>query len=522
VKIPSEENCVWLWNSYDSGLMNASVPGISIGGMKAMSGQTVRLHGWLHGKRSGGKVCFLVMRDGTGICQCVVEAAATEAFAEAGALTHESSFEVTGVVRVDERAPGGAELAVTGLRCIQRAEEFPITRKTHGIDFLMTNRHLWLRSSRPTAILKVRHTVIKAIRDFFDGQGFTLVDMPILVPGAGEDRQSLFPVAYFDENVFLTQTGQLYLESACMALGKVYCFGPTFRAEKSKTRRHLTEFWMVEPEMAFAELDDVMALAEAMICAVVGAVLKSNGPELELLGRDVTVLQKIGKPFPRLTYSEVVEMLRSEATRKLLEDELCRDTEKLRAMMSALETSEAELGVAKKGWQQDKIEARIRELRENIQDLEQDIRARPEHIKLAQSFAWGKDLGGSDETIVSRQFDRPVFVTEYPREAKAFYMKVSPRDPRLVRNFDLLAPEGYGEIIGGSQREEDSGVIEDNLRAKGLKPEDYSWYLDLRRYGSVPHGGFGLGVERTVAWLCGLKHVRETIAFPRTMGRVYP
>ena len=490
--------------------------------MKALAGQTVRLRGWLQGKRSGGKVCFLAMRDGTGLCQCVVEAASADAFAGAMELTHESSFEVTGVVRVDDRAPGGAELAVTALRCIQRAEEFPISRKTHGIDFLMTNRHLWLRSNRPTAILRVRHTVIRAIRDFFDGQGFTLVDMPILVPGAGEDRQSLFPVAYFDENVFLTQTGQLYLESACMALGKVYCFGPTFRAEKSKTRRHLTEFWMVEPEVAFADLDDVVALAEAMICAVVSAVLKANAAELDLLGRDMSVLRKMEKPFPRLTYSEAVELLRSEATKRVLEEELQRDTVRLQGLMAELEAGEESLGAAKKGWQQDKIEARIRELRESIQDLEQDIRARPEHIRLAQSFAWGKDLGGSDETIVSRQFDRPVFVTDYPREAKAFYMKVSPGDPRLVRNFDLLAPEGYGEIIGGSQREEDAGVIVENLKAKGLNPEDYAWYLDLRRYGSVPHGGFGLGVERTVSWLCGLKHVRETIAFPRTMGRVYP
>ncbi len=487
-----------------------------------MAGQAVRLRGWLHGKRSGGKVCFLVIRDGTGICQCVVEAAAADAFAAATALTHESSFEVTGTVRIDERSPGGAEVAVTELRGFQTADEFPITRKAHGIDFLMNNRHLWLRSNRPTAILRVRHTVIRAIRDFFDGNGFTLVDMPILVPGAGEDRQSLFPVTYFDESVFLTQTGQLYLESACMALGKVYCFGPTFRAEKSKTRRHLTEFWMVEPEVAFAELDDVMALAEDMICAVVDAVLAANGPELEFLGRDVAALKNIRKPFHRLTYSQAVELLRSEPTRQALEAELERDTVRLQGLIAELDACEQSLAGAKKGWQQDKIESRIRELRENIQDLEQDVRARPDHIRLAQSFAWGKDLGGSDETIVSRQFDRPVFVTEYPRDAKAFYMKVSPRDPRVVRNFDLLAPEGYGEIIGGSQREEDSAVIEESLKAKGLRPEDYTWYLDLRRYGSVPHGGFGLGVERTVAWLCGLKHVRETIAFPRTMGRVYP
>lgn len=502
--------------------MNTTTPIVSIRDLRTLSGQTVRLRGWLHGKRSSGKVCFLVMRDGTGICQCVVEAAAADAFAAAVALTHESSFQVTGVVRLDERSPGGAEVAVSLLHGFQVAEEFPITRKSHGIDFLMNNRHLWLRSSRPTAILRVRHTVIKAIRDFFDGGGFTLVDMPILVPGAGEDRQSLFPVAYFDENVFLTQTGQLYLESACMALGKVYCFGPTFRAEKSKTRRHLTEFWMVEPEVAFAELEDVMELAEDMICAVVQAVVAANRAELEFLGRDVEALGRIAKPFHRLTYSEAVDLLRGEPMRKTLEAELERDTVRLQELMAELEAAEQSLAGARKGWQQEKIEARIRELRENIQDLDQDVRTRPEHIRLAQSFAWGKDLGGSDETLLSRQFDRPVFVTEYPRDAKAFYMKVSPRDPRVVRNFDLLAPEGYGEIIGGSQREEDSAVIVESMKAKGLDPADYPWYLDLRSYGSVPHGGFGLGVERTVAWLCGLKHVRETIAFPRTMGRVYP
>jgi asparaginyl-tRNA synthetase len=386
----------------------------------------------------------------------------------------------------------------------------------------MEHRHLWLRSLRPAAILRVRHTVIKAIRDFFDSRGFTLVDMPILVPGAGEDRQSLFPVDYFGEKLFLSQTGQLYLESACMSLGKVYCFGPTFRAEKSKTRRHLTEFWMVEPEIAFAELDEVVALAEDMICAIVAAVLLRNRGDLEVLGRDVSVLEKIEKPFPRITYTEAGELLRGGAMREKLEQELAQEKVRLQGMMKDLEAAEAALLLAKKGWQQEQQEMRARELREEIHELEQEIQVRPDHIRLAQSFAWGEDLGGSDETIVSRQFDRPVFVTGYPRDAKAFYMKVSADDPRTVRNFDLLAPQGYGEIIGGSQREENPDVIVESMKAKGLRPEDYSWYLDLRRYGSVPHGGFGLGVERTLTWLCGLKHVRETIPFPRTMGRVYP
>jgi len=499
-----------------------SILTVAIRDLKSRAGQSVRLRGWLHGKRAGGKVVFLLVRDGTGLCQCVVEGATADAFAKANELTQESSLTVTGLVRTDDRAPGGAELAVTALEVLQISKEYPISRKAHGIDFLMDHRHLWLRSLRPSAILRVRHTVIRAIRDFFDSNGFTLVDMPILVPGAGEDRHSLFPVDYFGEKLFLSQTGQLYLESACMALGKVYCFGPTFRAEKSKTRRHLTEFWMVEPEIAFADLEAVMALAEDMICAIVAAVLDKNRSDLEALGRDVTVLEKIVKPFPRLTYTEAGEMLRGTSMHQKLAQELESDKKRLQTLITSLETAENALAKAKKGWQQEQQETQIRELREEIHELEQEILVRPEHIRLAQSFTWGEDLGGSDETIVSRQFERPVFVTGYPRDAKAFYMKVSPDDPRTVRNFDLLAPQGYGEIIGGSQREENPEVIEESMKAKGLRPEDYSWYLDLRRYGSVPHGGFGLGVERTLTWLCGLKHVRETIPFPRTMGRVYP
>lgn len=502
--------------------MIESVVSAAIQDLKSLAGQKVQLRGWLHGKRAGGKVVFLLVRDGTGLCQCVVEGANADAFAKSNEVTQESSVTVTGLVRLDDRAPGGAELAVSSMEVLQIAKDYPISRKAHGIDFLMDHRHLWLRSQRPAAILRVRHTVIRAIRDFFDSHGFTLVDMPILVPGAGEDRQSLFSVDYFGEKLFLSQTGQLYLESACMSLGKVYCFGPTFRAEKSKTRRHLTEFWMVEPEIAFAELDDVVALAEDMICAIVGEVLAKNRPDLEVLGRDVTALEKIVKPFPRMTYTEAGELLRGPAIRQKLEQELEHEKGRLQGLMKDLEAAEAALVKAKKNWQQEQQEARIRELREEIHELEQEILVRPEHIRLAQSFTWGEDLGGSDETIVSRQFERPVFVTDYPRAAKAFYMKVSPTDPRTVRNFDLLAPQGYGEIIGGSQREEDPAVIEESMKAKGLRPEDYSWYLDLRRYGSVPHGGFGLGVERTLTWLCGLKHVRETIPFPRTMGRVYP
>ena len=497
-------------------------PLVEIRALKQMAGRSVRLQGWVQGRRAGGKVVFLLVRDGTGLCQCVVEASTATAFEAALPLGQESSVVVTGVVRLDARAPGGAELAVTSLEVLQNARDYPISRKAHGVDFLMEHRHLWLRSQRPVALLRVRHTVIRAIRQFFDENGFTLVDMPVLVPGAGEDRQSLFPVDYFGEKLFLTQTGQLYLESACMAMGKVYCFGPTFRAEKSKTRRHLTEFWMVEPEVAFADVEEIMALAEDMVCAIVAAVLEKNRPELELLGRAIKDLETIVKPFPRITYTEAGALLRSAPVRLKLEQELEEEKARLATLMAELAASEESLKEAKKGWQQEKLEARIRELREEVRELDQEIRVRPEHLKLAQSFRWGEDLGGSDETIVSRQFERPVFVTDYPRGAKAFYMKVSPSDPRVVKNFDLLAPAGYGEIIGGSQREEDPAVIEESMKAKGLRPEDYGWYLDLRRYGSVPHGGFGLGVERTVAWLCGIRHVRETIPFPRTMGRVYP
>jgi asparaginyl-tRNA synthetase len=502
--------------------MDVTVPVATIRELPALGGRDVTLRGWIQGKRSGGKVVFLVVRDGTGVCQCVVEAARADAFAAAQALTQESALTITGTVRLDARAPGGAELAVSAVQILQVAADYPIARKAHGIDFLMQHRHLWLRSARPTAILRVRHTVIRAIRDFFDRHGFTLVDMPILQAGAGEDRQSLFPVDYFGEKAFLSQTGQLHLESACMALGKVYCFGPTFRAEKSKTRRHLTEFWMVEPEIAFADLDEVMAVAEDMVCSVAEAVLAGHRADLTALGRDPAALERILKPFYRITYTDAVDLLHSEAVRSRLEADLAADRQRLADLIAELARTEEELQAARKGWQQEQKEGRIRELREDIHDLEQEVLARPEHLRLAQSFEWGKDLGGSDETILARHFDRPVFVTGYPRDAKAFYMKVSPDDPRVVRNFDLLAPEGYGEIIGGSQREEDPGVIVDSLRLKGLRAEDYDWYLDLRRYGSVPHGGFGLGIERTVAWLCGLKHVRETIPFPRTLGRLYP
>ncbi len=492
--------------------------------LRRHAGQTVTVRGWLYGKRSGGKVIFLLVRDGTGLCQCVVEAAAAEAFASAGAIGQESSLEVTGIVRLDNRSPGGAELAVTDLRVMQSSENYPLSRKAHGVDFLMTHRHLWLRSPRQVAILRIRHTLIRAMRAFFDDRGFTLIDTPILTPGAAEGAGTLFPVKWFDEQeeIFLAQTGQLYLESAAMALGKVYCFGPTFRAEKSKTRRHLAEFWMIEPEIAFAELPDLMDLAEAFIAHLVESVLAANRDELHALERDIAPLEQIRAPFPRITYTEAVDLLHSSDLHDRLNDELERDRARLRDLIGQLEAKRAEREAARKGWQQDKLDMDIQDLGEVIRELETQIANRPEHIRQAAAFEWGHDLGGDEETIVSHQFDRPVIITEYPRGVKAFYMKRSSRDPRVVLNMDVIAPEGYGEIIGGSQREDDLRALQERMAEDGMRPEPYEWYLDLRRYGSVPHGGFGLGVERTVAWICGLKHIRETIPFPRMMSRIYP
>jgi len=485
-------------------------------------GKEVRLRGWLYGKRSGGKIVFLLVRDGTGVCQCVVEANAGDSFHLASNLGQESSLELTGRVRLDSRAPGGCEISVTRLSVLQAVENYPITRKAHGVDFLMEHRHLWLRSSRQTRILRIRHTLIRTAREFFDRNGFTLIDTPILSPGAAEGAGTLFPVNYFGEKVYLAQTGQLYLESACMALGKVYCFGPTFRAEKSKTRRHLTEFWMIEPEIAFAELPDLTNYAEQLVHDLVSAALKNHREDLEQLGRDIPALENIHLPFPRITYTEAVDLLHSREVRNRLENQLEQNRKKLQQWINDLEKLEKEKTTARKGWQEEKLDRQIRELRENIHDLEIRVRNTPQHIEDARNFKWGHDLGGDEETIISTQFSNPVIITEYPREAKAFYMKLSPENPDVVLNMDMLAPEGYGEIIGGSQREDNLEALEQRIADEGMNPKSYQWYLDLRRYGTVPHGGFGLGIERTVAWICGLKHIRETIPFPRLMGRIYP
>ena len=414
----------------------------------------VVLEGWLYNKRSSGKLHFLQVRDGSATIQCVVfKGEVSESVFEAAAeVGQESSVRVTGTVRADARSPLGFELGVADLEIVQSAEDYPITPKEHGTAFLMDNRHLWLRSSRQHAILKIRSEIIKACRDYFDNNGFTLIDAPIFTPASCEGTSTLFETDYFDEKAYLTQSGQLYMEAAAMAMGKVYCFGPTFRAEKSKTRRHLTEFWMIEPEVAYMDLAGDMDLAESFICYVVGRVLEEKRAELEFLERDLRPLEQVQGPFPRLSYTDAHKML----------------------------------------------------------------------IDAGCDHTWGDDFGADDETILANAHDRPVIVHRYPAECKAFYMKGDPQDEKLALCMDVLAPEGYGEIIGGGQREDDLEVLRRKLAEHDLDEAPFQWYLDIRRYGSVPHAGFGLGIERTVAWICGLPHVRETIPFPRLLQRLYP
>ena len=491
--------------------------------LAGFQGQEVTLAGWLYQARSSGKIQFLIIRDGTGLCQCIVEKGQVpdELFDQLKHLGQESSLTVTGTVKADERSVGGFELAVTDAKIISPAEDYPITPKSHGIDFLLKNRHLHLRSQRQWCIGKIRHTVIDAIRRFFNDNGFTLIDTPIFMSMAGEDEQTLFEADYFGTPMHLTQTGQLHLEAAAMSFGKVYCFGPTFRAEKSKTRRHLTEFWMVEPELAFIDLDGLLELAENFVSFITAQVLQNNKSQLETLGADITALEKTKVPFYRLTYTEVVDILTNEKTQKFLAEQL----ENLQNAKQQLQTKIGELENKQKGrlkqWQKDKIAAELINLNSILAETNTKIENNPKHAKLAAEFQWGKDLGGSDETIISQMHDKPVFVTHYPRQAKAFYMKTDRNNEKVVLNFDLLAPAGFGEIIGGSVREDDYDLLASRISEQGLDLENYTWYLDLRKYGSVPHGGFGLGVERTVAWLTGEKHIRQCIAFPRLMDKVY-
>ncbi len=426
-----------------------------ISDLKNYVGQKVELKGWVYNTRSSGKIKFLLLRDGTGTCQCIYFRGECneEAFEKSfPLLTQETSVRVTGIVREEKRSPGGYELGADELEIIQIAQDYPITPKEHGTDFLMQHRHLWLRSKRQHAILRVRAEIVAAIRDFFDGRGFTLTDAPIFTPNACEGTSTLFETQYFDEKAYLSQSGQLYMEATAAALGKVYCFGPTFRAEKSKTRRHLIEFWMVEPEVAFNDLYDNMELAEQFVEYVVQRTAKNREEELKSLERDIEKLKVIKAPFPRVHYDEAALIIKKE---------------------------------------------------------------NPE-------FVIGDDFGGTDETIISSKYEKPVFVHHYPSAIKPFYMKEDPKEPGRSLNCDLLATEGYGEVIGGGQREDSLQILQSKIKEHNLKESDFEWFMDLRRYGSFPHAGFGLGVERTVAWICGLPHVRETIPFPRLYGRYYP
>ena len=465
-----------------------AAPVATISSLSNHVGQTVTLQGWLYNSRSSGKLLFLVVRDGTGLCQCVYEKAAAdpENFEAAKRLGQESSLCVAGVVRADPRSPGGHELAVANVEPHQNVAGYPITPKPHGIEFLMEHRHLWFRSQRQWAIIRVRHTVIEAIRTFFNSRGFILIDTPIFAPSAGEGAQTLFTVDYFGEKVYLAQTGQLYLESAMMAHRNVYCFGPTFRAEKSKTRRHLTEFWMVEPEIAYANLADVMNLAEDFVVYIAQQVLAHRRPELEMLGRDIAKLEAIQKPFYRITYSQAAELLHSGHVQQMLSEDLDRARARVDELKKSITEKEAEKAAPGiKEWKADKLAQEIMDARDELTDQEEAVRNIPRHMELAAGFEWGGDLGGSDETIIARLHDRPVFVSHYPRTCKAFYMKRNAEDPRVVNNCDLLAPEGYGEIIGGSQREDDLDVLLERMKEEGLNEADYAWYLDLRR---IRHG----------------------------------
>ena len=418
-------------------------------------GQEVTLRGWLHKRRSSGKIHFLTVRDGTGFIQVVMSKAAVgeETFHRADHLGQETSLIVEGTVRADPRAPGGYEIDVDTLNVVGESRDYPITPKEHGVDYLLDRRHLWIRSPRQQAILRIRHVVVDAVRDFLNSRSFTLADTPIFTPAACEGTTTLFPVQYFDnETAYLAQSGQLYNEANIMALGRVYCFGPTFRAEKSKTRRHLTEFWMVEPEMAFATLNDAIELGEALVVAIIARVLETRRQELETLERDTTSLERVQAPFPRITYDEAVETLKAKG----------------------------------------------------------------------QPFKWGSDFGGTDETVLAEQFDQPFAVHRFPSALKAFYMKPDPARPELSLSVDILAPEGYGEIIGGGERLDDLDELLARIKKHGLSQKTFEWYLDLRRYGTVPHSGFGMGIERVLTWICGLEHLREAIPYPRTLNRLYP
>lgn len=487
------------------------------------AGQTVVLRGWLQNKRSSKGLHFLTLRDGTGFVQVVVNQQAVDAasFEAAEALTQESALEVVGAVREDARQMGGVEVQAERVALVSLAEPFPITPKAHGVEFLQDHRHLWLRSRRQWAIMRVRNRIIMAIHGYFQEHGFIQMDAPILTGNAVEGTSTLFELDYFGEPAYLTQSGQLHGEAMAMAMGKVYTFGPTFRAEKSKTRRHLTEFWMIEPEMAFCDIDGDMDVAEGLLVRIVQDVLATCRVELGVLERDVAALERVKAPFPRVHYSDAVDLLKSAESQRLLDEELATLEAEQASLLAERSRNRAAYGQAK-GGEKRRIDAREIEINGRLEAVEEGLRNVPQWKASAEAFEWGGDFGGSDETVITKHFDQPIIVHRFPAAIKAFYMKRDPGDDRLALGMDVLAPEGYGEIVGGGERATDLAFLQRQVKEHGLPPSVFEWYFDLRRYGSVPHAGFGLGLERTVAWVCGLPHVRETIPFPRLLGRLHP
>jgi asparaginyl-tRNA synthetase len=494
-------------------------------------GQKVNLKGWVSNKREGKGIVFIILRDGTGYCQCVVSAdnVSPEVFETAQSLSLECSVILAGNVVKDERQVGGYELHVNEVTLVGASPNYPIAKKEHGIEFLMDQRHLWLRSTRQWAIMRIRNTIIYSIHKYFQENGFMLMDSPIFTGNAVEGTSTLFETDFYGQPAYLSQSGQLYGEAMAMAMGRIYTFGPTFRAEKSKTRRHLSEFWMMEPEMAFCDIFQNMDVIEGMMHAILKDVLEKCTNELGLIGRDTTVLQSSLKPFPRMTYDQAVRIIKGEEdvdgqnSIRSLEDELKKVLGRMAEIDKEIAEREGKIadGSLKKGeinFNQNKIDT----LKNEKAELDEEAKNIPQWISSAKNFEYGNDFGGSDETVITRLFQSPIMVYDWPHEVKAFYLKRNPENPRFARGVDVLAPEGYGEIIGGGERETDETLLVEKIHEHQLPMEAFEWYLDLRRFGSVPHSGFGLGLERVVTWVCKLKHVRESIPFPRMYGRLTP
>lgn len=508
-----------------------SLSQVTIKSLGEYNDKEIQLNGWVQNIRQSKGLAFIIVRDGSGFCQCVasLDTLGEEMFEKTNQLTQETSLQISGKVVKDERQIGGYEIQVTGLNIISIAVDYPISNKAHGVDFLLDKRHLWLRSKRQWAIMRVRNQVIFSIHGFFQKQGYVQMDAPIFTGNACEGTTDLFETDFFEQPAYLSQSGQLYGEAMAMAMGKIYTFGPTFRAEKSKTRRHLSEFWMIEPEMAYYNLEMTLDVIEDFLQSVIGDVLKNCKLELEVLERDTTSLENALKPFIRLSYKDAVAILKGEKdvdgqySIQILEEDLVKAEVRLKEVLSEIEELETQIkkGGIKKG-KLNRMEAQVQKLKAEQKSLEESLRNIPTWINSAKNFVDGSDFGGSDETVITRMFKSPVMVYNWPKAIKAFYMKEVEGDATLVKGVDVLAPEGYGEIVGGGERETDIDVLIESIKKHELPMSEFDWYLDLRRYGSVPHAGFGLGLERFITWICKIHHLREAIPFPRLMGRLLP